>query len=220
MVATESPGAPYLAVSENWLERSAPLDLSSYDAASLRFLHWQYFEPGYDHGQVEVSADGGNSWDVIAGPYDRQDVGWGAAYGNLTPYCGQSDVRLRWYFWSDETLHEQGWRFDDVLITAADSATAVQPEDPLPDDYQVISVYPNPFNESFSVLLVLPQTQFVGLSLWDLGGRKVAQLHADQLPAGLTRINGRMPQGQATGLYLLRIERGGAAEIRKMLYLK
>jgi len=220
MVATESPNGPYLPLSENWLEIAAPLNLSGYVAAALRFQHWQYMEPGYDHGQVEVSADGGNIWNLLAGPFDRQDVGWGTAYGNLTPYCGQSDVRLRWYFWSDSTLNEQGWRFDDVEIMAADTATAVEPEETLPERFRLVSIFPNPFNESFTILFELPQAERLNLSLWDVTGRKAADLFADDMPAGSNRINSNLPGHLAAGIYFLRFEHTGKTEIRKILYLK
>ncbi|HEX7345012.1 MAG TPA: M14 family zinc carboxypeptidase [bacterium] len=220
MVATESPNAPYLALSENWLEKATPLDLSSRAAASLRFQHWQYFEPGYDHGQVEVSTDGGNIWELLAGPFDRQDVGWGTAYGNLTPYCGQNDVRLRWYFWSDTTLNEQGWRFDNVEVVAADTDTFVQPEPEIPAEFRLVSVFPNPFNAAFRLLLYAPQGGEAALSVWDIAGREIGEPQAERLNAGYNSISWRMPDHQAGGLYLLRLEHVGKIETRKILYLK
>jgi len=220
MVATESPGAPYPAESENWLELATPLDLSHYVTAALRFQHWYYFEPGYDYSQVEASADGGATWDILAGPYDGQDIGWETVYGNLTPYCGQSDVRLRWYFWSDQTLQEQGWRFDDIQIVAADTDTFVQPQPPLPREFTLVSIYPNPFNSSFSVLLYAPQVQEAEVSLWDIQGKKIAVGHSGRLSAGYNRISWHMSELQATGLYLLRVRHAGGLEIRKILFLK
>ena len=220
MVATESPNASYLPVSETWLEKAAPVNLSGYVAAALRFQHWQYMEPDYDHGQVEVSADGGNIWNLLAGPFDRQDVGWGTAYGNLTPYCGQSDVRLRWYFWSDSTLNEQGWRFDDVEVVAADTDTFVQPEPEIPTEFRLVSVFPNPFNPAVRMLLYAPHGGEAVLSVWDIAGREIGEPYVERLNAGYNSIRWRMPNHQAGGLYLLRLEHLGKVEIRKILYLK
>ncbi len=114
---------------------------------SLTFWHWYQFEAGtmanYDGGTVQVSPDGGDSWDVahpdpdylgpIQGTYDEcGDVatingmpGWSAAMGGES--WGQVTVELdddvltdafraRFLFASDRGVVDEGWYVDDVEI--------------------------------------------------------------------------------------------------------
>ncbi|RJP78669.1 MAG: T9SS C-terminal target domain-containing protein [Candidatus Zixiibacteriota bacterium] len=218
-VATESPYFDDSLNTDCWLEYGQPLDLSSSLTAALRFHHWQYLEPGYDHAFVQVSSNGGSSWETVAGPFDGQDLGWGAAYADLTPYCGLGDVRLRFCVWTDNTLRWPGWRLDDVTVTAADTVSAVPPQD-LPQDYALVSLYPNPFNSRLSVKVTLPQAGPADLAVWDVQGRLVSRLHAGTLSAGAHRFTLEMPAGQASGMYFLRLERAAKTTMHKIVYLK
>ncbi len=218
-VASDWPDTEYVANTMTWLEKSAPLDLSNAHTAALKFQHWYYLEPGYDSAVVQVSEDNGGSWQTLCGPFDLQDTGWETAYGNLNPYCGQNNVRLRWLLSTDGSLQEQGWRFDDVQILTADTTVAVLP-DPTPHRFSLIQAYPNPFNSQLAILLDLPQSQEIQLSLWDIAGRQVANLHSGLLAQGLHRLAWLAPAHQATGLYLLRFQHGDKTDIRKILYLK
>lgn len=220
MVATESPNGAYLPISDNWIELAVPLDLSDYATAALRFQHWYYFEPGYDYGLVEVSADGGSGWDPVAGPYDGQDIGWGTAYGNLDPYCGLDNVTLRWRITTDETLNEQGWRIDDVEIMASDTFFYAPPIAELPCTFALYSVYPNPFNSQLAILLDLPREQFTEVALWDIAGRLVAEIYNGQLTPGRNRLSWQAQSDLPSGIYLLRISGRAGTEIRKVLHLK
>lgn len=219
-VATESPYAEYSSGTDSWLRIATPLDLTGYVTAALVFDHWYYFEPGYDYAVVEASANGGSDWDAIIGPFDRQNIGWGKAYGDLNPYCGMPDVRLRWRVWTDGSLNEQGWRLDNIRVTAADTADSAPPDAQMPTEHGLISVYPNPFNSNFNLLLHLQHPEWVKIALWDVGGRMAAEVAAGELSAGSHRFNIALPPTWGAGIYLLRIQRREKTEIRKILYLK
>ncbi len=220
MVATESPYDDYLPEVENWIVLTDPLDLTDRATASLRFQHWYYFEPGGDSCQVEASTDGGSSWDVIAGPYWGQDIGWGAGYASLDPYCGMDNVLLRWKIETDESLEEQGWRIDDVEIFVADTAVYVEPVEDLPREYALYSVYPNPFNSQLSIRLDLPREEAMDITLWDIAGRKVAEIHEGALSAGQHCLGWKASPERPSGIYLLKISGESKQDIRKVLYLK
>ncbi|TKJ41137.1 hypothetical protein CEE37_05570 [candidate division LCP-89 bacterium B3_LCP] len=221
MIAASSPHlTPYEPFSENWLEITTPFDLSSFVTASLSFVHWQYFEPGYDFGEVQVSTDGGGSWETLAGPFEDQDVGWGSCYTNLTPYCGSGDVRFRWLIFSDESLEEQGWRIDEVEVMAADTVVSVQPDTQIPHDYTLLSAFPNPFNAQLNLLISLPNPEYVGISLWDVSGRLVDQVYQGDLNSGQTRLTWKANMENPSGIYFLRLEDGSDVQIHKVLYLK
>jgi len=221
MIAASSPNLmPYESFSENWLEIATPFDLSSYVTASMKFAHWQYFEPGYDYGEVQVSTDGGTEWETLAGPFEDQDVGWGSCYANLSPYCGSGDVRFRWLIYSDENLEEQGWRIDEVEVLAADTVVAVPPEVEIPQDYTLLSAFPNPFNSQLNMLINLPYSEQIRISLWDVSGRLVDQIYQSEMNAGQTRLTWRASHENPSGIYFLRVERGEEVQVQKVLYLK
>ncbi len=220
MVATESPYGAYHAGAYNWIETAQPLDLSDRMTASLRFQHWYYFEPGYDSCRVEVSVNGGTSWETVAGAFWGQDVGWGTGYADLTPYCGFSDVRIRFTIATDASMQEDGWKIDDIEVAAADTAVFVAPTPNAPRDYALFSVFPNPFNPNLTIRAELPHPQHLTLRLWDITGRETALIFDGQLPAGTHPIGWETPPQMSSGIYFLSIESEGKTSTRKLLLLK
>jgi uncharacterized repeat protein (TIGR01451 family) len=93
------------------------------EGAMLRWYNWvetqDYLGGKFDLWRVEVSADGGASWDVV---YERGGASqpyWREAWANLSSYAGQS-IRVRFAFdtvvdWKNEY---RGWYVDDVRIYA------------------------------------------------------------------------------------------------------
>jgi subtilisin-like proprotein convertase family protein len=86
------------------------------------------------------------------------------------------------------------------------------------------AVWPNPFNPSTHVDFDLPRPARVELAVFDLGGRRVATLASELLPAGRHQRTweGRDGQGRpvASGLYVLRLRAEGRTLTRKALLLK
>ncbi len=100
------------------------------DEAQLEFYHWYEIEDYWDGGNVQISTNGGSSWEVITpvgdyphggiytlgGPgYCNNSGRWLQAVFNIGAYQGQ-DVMFRWHFVSDEYVEEAGWYIDDVAI--------------------------------------------------------------------------------------------------------
>lgn len=107
----------------------------------LRFYHKYNTQIGVDGGFVEISTDGGFSWDrinekLIRNPYNSimqygtlaipnlgsfsgQSDGWIPTYVDLSEYLGQS-INIRWRFGSDVadtgTGDAPGWYIDDVEL--------------------------------------------------------------------------------------------------------
>lgn len=220
-IAASSPNlTDYVSYSENWIEISQPLDLSGKATASLRFLHWFYFEPGYDSCQVQASADGGSNWETIAGPFYGQNIGWGSGYASLHSYCGLSDVRLRWLIQTDASLNEQGWRIDDVEVMVADTFVFVEPGVVTPRDMALCTVFPNPFNSELAIVMDLAGAEDVSLTLWDISGRQVAEIYSGRLFPGTKQLHWAAPAQQSSGIYLLQIRTESLRQVQKVLYLK
>jgi len=99
----------------------------------------------------------------------------------------------------------------------------------VPEDLALAQNFPNPFNASSTIVFRLPATRdgssaLVSLSIFDLLGRKIAQLVSEELSPGThTRVwNGLDATGNpvSSGVYLYRLNAGGAVLTRSMLLLK
>ncbi len=76
---------------------------------------------------------------------------------------------------------------------------------PSPNSYAVLSNYPNPFRDQTTIEVDLPKTQQVRISVYDVRGRRIVEVHDGMLPAGRHRIlldGGNWP----AGVYFARVE--------------
>ena len=102
--------------------------------ATLRFWTWYDIEVDYDYGYVQVSTDGGKTWDILPGKNtvttNANGANWGAGFTgksggtspqwiqeemDLSPYAGKR-VLLRFEYITDDAYNRPGWAIDDVTI--------------------------------------------------------------------------------------------------------
>lgn len=126
-----------------WSARSDSIDttltrevrLNGVDTATLRFWTWFDIEKWYDYGYVEVSTDGGATWQVLPGRHTTTEDPVQQAYGpgytgisgggdtpkwveesvDLSAFAGQK-VLLRFEYVTDGGLNTPGWAIDDISI--------------------------------------------------------------------------------------------------------
>ncbi|MCB5255183.1 MAG: C25 family cysteine peptidase [Candidatus Cloacimonetes bacterium] len=94
----------------------------------LEFWHYFDTEANYDGGNVQISTDSGNSWQVLhpEGGYTNSHLnslngpgfsgssnGWIRSSFSLSAY-GNQNVKFRFSFASDSNTQAQGWFIDDV----------------------------------------------------------------------------------------------------------
>ncbi len=93
-----------------------------------------------------------------------------------------------------------------------------------PKDYKLYNNFPNPFNPSTKIAFELPKASHVKLAVYDVVGRKVAQVADGDYPAGYTELtwNGMNRNGEqvASGVYFYRISADKWSKVMKMLSLK
>jgi len=98
------------------------------------------------------------------------------------------------------------------------------PDDRLPAGYRLFQNYPNPFNAGTVIEFELPEPAEIQLDVFDILGRKVAQLADGRHAAGRHRIawDGRTERGEEapSGVYLYRLTAGNGSTGAKMLLLK
>lgn len=116
---------------------SAPLSITPGESAELHF-HTRYgIEAGWDGGVVQLSDDGGDTWQTLtptggypaaienagnacdlpvgAGVYGGTSLAWSEQHFSLSPFSGE--VRLRWLFATDTGVVEDGWWIDDIVVS-------------------------------------------------------------------------------------------------------
>jgi hypothetical protein len=89
----------------------------------------------------------------------------------------------------------------------------------IPDEFSLDQNYPNPFNNYTVIKFTLPSRKFVNLSVYDITGRRIAELINNEIDAGKheARFNNA---ALASGVYFYRITAGEHHSVRKMLLLK
>ncbi|MBI4298466.1 MAG: immune inhibitor A, partial [Chloroflexi bacterium] len=105
-------------------------DLSRLDKATLEFWAWYELEERWDYIYIEVSADGGLTWDILKGMHTSEANPVGNSFGHgltgksngwiqerfdLTPYAGDK-VLLRFQYVTDDAVNLRGLCLDDLSI--------------------------------------------------------------------------------------------------------
>ena len=110
-------------------------DLSGLEAATLQVWMWYDLEVDYDYAYVEVSTDGGETWDMLSNEHTTTSNPSGNSYGpaltglsgggdeaewsletfDLSPYANR-EVLVRFEVVTDEALNHPGLVVDDISI--------------------------------------------------------------------------------------------------------
>ncbi len=107
------------------------------DHVTLQFWTWYDIEADFDYAYVEVSTDGGKTWDILPGTRTVTTNPNGANYGHaftghsgvagkapaqwvqeqmdLSAYAGKQ-IYLRFEYITDDAYNAPGWAIDDIAI--------------------------------------------------------------------------------------------------------
>ena len=226
----DSPGKQYPNNADVSLQTSFGFDLSNANAAVLRYWTKYFLEMGHDYGFVEVSPDGGNTWQVVGDSLTGVQSQWAMKEISLTPFTGSghTDVRVRFRMKSDATQVPPffGWFVDDVqVVEGVEVGVADRSSGPgVPKQTALHQNYPNPFNPTTVIRYDLAKPAEVRVVVYNLLGQAVRTLvHARQVP-GVYRVqwDGTDSRGTAVpgGVYLVRLDAGDVHAVRKLLLLK
>jgi hypothetical protein len=97
-------------------------DLSAFDTVTMTFWHTYSLESGWDFGLVEVSLDGGETWEsplvAYSGDTDSGDaqLTWTQETLGLDLLAHRPNARIRFRLVSDPSITYGGWYIDDVEI--------------------------------------------------------------------------------------------------------
>jgi bacillopeptidase F (M6 metalloprotease family) len=117
-----------------------PLDLTGVDSAVLEYDLWYWIEDLWDYGYLTVSADGGQTWDILETPYTTTEDPHGNNYGSaytglsrnqtdadadgwlheavdLSAYAGQ-EILIRFEMITDDAVNQPGMIIDNTCVEA------------------------------------------------------------------------------------------------------
>lgn len=113
---------------------------------------------------------------------------------------------------------------DSLGFTSDTTTTDVKEVKAIPQKFILEGNYPNPFNPSTTIKFVLPYSQQVELTIYNILGEKVKTLVNNILPAGENEIrwNGRnyFDSQAAAGIYIYTLSIGRKVYSSKMVLLK
>jgi len=211
----------------------------------LKFYQWYAIENGNDGGNVKVSVDNGDSWQLLVPgngyPVTNLPAGggnplagepafsgnhqlWYEATFDLLNYSAYPVIKLRFDFGVDQTVNAEGWYIDDLQIY---NGIVVKTDDQNFFNSQMkpsIENYPNPFNPETSIQMFLPKKSFVNLQVFDIKGALVKTIISDNYQPGnyTFRWNGTNESIHhvASGVYILRLKVNDYISNKKLLLVR
>jgi len=166
-----------------------------------------FYQLGYYTGWLSLSADSG---EVLAGRDQRLVLTLNTT--NMDPDVYRATITFS-HNAADDAL------ILPVTLTVFDLSAPDHPDAAAPKEFAIESVWPSPFNSAFTLSYHLPTSSTVKLSLLDLAGREIDRLEEGFKTAGQHSIQidgGRL----ASGVYLVRIESGGATRTAKVTMIR
>jgi immune inhibitor A len=142
-----APNEPHSGTYQWWSNRgddsdmtlTHTFDLSDVDQAALEFWTWYDIEEDWDFAYVEVSDDGGQTWDILPGQYTTTENKSGNSFGHawtgisgggdtpqwvleevdLSAYAGHV-ISVRFEYITDDAVNHVGFLIDDIAIQTID----------------------------------------------------------------------------------------------------
>jgi hypothetical protein len=194
-------------------------NISSNPVTILSFYHRFDIEI-MDNAYVEVSSDGGTSWNSVKYYYGIQNE-WTQEVLDITELADSTtNLKIRFTVVTNRAGVADGWYVDDIKITNyMDVLTGISGNQEIPLSFSLSQNYPNPFNPSTTIKYQLPKSEFVRISLYDALGRFVRNIVNESKTAGSYDISFD-GTGLASGLYIYKIEAGVFSEVKKMMLIK
>ncbi|HEX7345065.1 MAG TPA: carboxypeptidase regulatory-like domain-containing protein [bacterium] len=167
------------------------------DSNGVADYHLNFGPPWYEPGSGAERPEDGEWCEIVGGLVENPDPDMIIVY----------EINGLW--WRDPVTMTQLRRRH--LAGRADGLTISRP--------LINSFSPNPFNPQTAVNFTLPEAGFVNLAVYDLQGRKVADLLNGSLDAGAHQAIWNA-DGLSSGVYLFRLKAGDAVSIKRAVFAK
>ncbi|MBI5475135.1 MAG: T9SS type A sorting domain-containing protein [Ignavibacteriales bacterium] len=202
-----------------------------------------------DSGKVLHTTNGGTNWNYVTNtginPNDRSktvffldaNTGWISTKNEVGDGIIQhtTDAGANWTAQGTPLVNplggnaifsiyfvdaQNGWLTADYgKICRYTGTTGVEDINNSPNDFSLMQNYPNPFNPSTSISFIIPSKSFVSLKVFDLLGRELATLLANDLPAGRYTQQWNA-EALPSGVYMYRLQAGSFNETKKLILLR
>lgn len=111
-----------------------------------------------------------------------------------------------------------GWGIFDIWQAIQD-ALGEQETTPSPTTYQLLSIYPNPFNPTTRISFTLPAEDRITLDAYDLLGRRITRIVDGHFTGGHHTVVWDASEF-GSGIYLIRMNTPWGVQVRKALLVK
>ena len=189
---TSITDSPYSNYSNNALETINLLNdinLSGYSYAEINFNAKWNIESGYDYVQIEISNDGGASWEPQCGNYTRKGVEtqedaldeplydgnqgeWVNESILLTDYIDQ-EISIRFKLKSDGGLRRDGFYYDDFKIKALSSSLSSSE-----NTLNKAKIYPIP---SDNMIYISSEEEIKEIKVFDVLGKEIMSFNQNNI---------------------------------------
>ncbi len=119
------------------------------------------------------------------------------------------DIILRFFLLGDPAMRLP----EDLILSMTD------PDPFIPDEFELISIYPNPFNASTTIRFSLKKPGAVKLDIYDVNGRLVEEFPQNSYMAGVHKIYWN-PRNISSGVYYIVLNINQNIYTRKTVLLK
>lgn len=164
-------------------------------------LSWE--ESSGHHYRIEISrTDPDNGEITVEYAYTQETT---CEITCLTKY--QYDLRI-------QTVSEYG-----VYSPFSEPIHVAKKTQDLPEEFAVYQNHPNPFNPSTTISFSIPESERVTLSIFNITGQKIAELHDGVMAAGKHSIIWNA-SSMPSGTYFYRLTAGSYSAKNKMMLVK
>jgi len=109
---------------------------------------------------------------------------------------------------------------DAWLIRLGSESGIVEPQTPIPSNFEIQSIYPNPFNAQTTITINLPETSNLRLSVHNLLGQEVDIITHGKHPSGTIQFN-LNANNLPSGIYFVHAQvNGQVSKVKKVVLMK
>ena len=218
---TSITDSPYSNYSNNALETINLLNdinLSGYSYAEINFNAKWNIESGYDYVQIEISNDGGASWEPQCGKYTRKGVetqedaldeplydgnqgDWVNESILLTDYIDQ-EISIRFKLKSDGGLRRDGFYYDDFKIKALSSSLSSSE-----NTLNKAKIYPIP---SDNIIYISSKEEIKEIKVFDVLGKEIMSYNQNN-------IENISIENLKSGVYIIKLFSSEGAENHRII---
>lgn len=225
---SDSPDSVYANSYKNYIRTKESIDIRNCNSANLEFNTKWNIDWEYDVGVVEISTNGGSSWQNLRSSRMRQGIGhrrsnfdtnmfgfsgnyplWVHQRINLDDFIG-NDILLRFGLLSDKYKAFEGWLLKDVYLNIFEDVSRKQDH----TDYLLkMKCFPNPVNggEKFFLEFYSEKDYKANWQIIDIFGRILKSGNFEG-QRDIIRISSGSP-----GVYFIRLQSEGREMIEKLI---